>query len=81
MLKDERAVEPLIATLSDSVVEARWHALRALAELGERRALPELKRVAASDGGDFSPTPTMRIVMKDEAQKAIEEIEKGRKQR
>jgi HEAT repeat protein len=34
MMKDERAVEPLIATLGDSEVRVRWTALKALAELG-----------------------------------------------
>jgi hypothetical protein len=37
--------------------------------------------MAASDGGRFSITPTLHIVMRDEARKAIEQIETGRKQR
>ena len=80
MLKDGRAVEPLITTLSDSDVEVRWTALKALVKLGERRAVPELERMAASDEGGFSITPELHIVMRDEARKAIEQIEAGRKQ-
>jgi HEAT repeat protein len=80
MLKDERAVEPLVNTLGDSDVEVRWTALKALVKLGERRAVPALERMAVSDEGRFSITPELHIVMKEEARKAIEQIETGRKQ-
>jgi HEAT repeat protein len=74
-LKDERAVEPLIETLVDENVEVRWHAVQALAKLGNRRAIPELQRIADNDEGEFTVTPTLHIVIKDDAKKAIEKIE------
>lgn len=79
MLGDRRAVEPLVTILSDRDVQVRWHAMRALAELGARSALPELRRLAISDDGAFSITPTLRISIKEEARKVIEQIESGAK--
>ena len=79
MLGDRKAVEPLVTILSDSDVQVRWHAIRALAELGARSALPQLRRLAISDDGEFSITPTLRISMKEEARKAIEQIESAAK--
>lgn len=75
MLKDSRAIEPLISTLRDSDAEVRWSALKALESLGARGAIPELRRMAESDDGEFSITPTLRIVLKEAASKAVESIE------
>ena len=66
--------------LKDLDVQIRWHAVKALADLGALRAVPELRRVAAEDEGGFSITPTSRVVMRDEALRAIQQIESGRKQ-
>jgi len=78
-IKDERAVEPLIATLDDDEEEVRWNALKALEALGDRRAIPALQRVADGDEGEFDITPSLHIVLKDDARKAIEKIESSAK--
>ena len=75
MLKDGRATEPLINTLRDSNAQVRWHALKALEKLGARSAVPELRRMAESDEGEFSIMPTLHIVLKDAAREAVENIE------
>lgn len=46
---DRRAVEPIIATLSDQNESVRWWAARALGQLRDPRALPELERIASQD--------------------------------
>lgn len=48
-LRDRQAVEPLLVTLEEESVEIRFWAVFALGELGDRRALPRLERLAASD--------------------------------
>ncbi|HWS88651.1 MAG TPA: HEAT repeat domain-containing protein [Pyrinomonadaceae bacterium] len=79
-LKDGRAVEPLITTLSDSNEQVRWHGVKALEEIGDRRAIPELRRIAESDEGQFSiPGGRVHFVLKEDARKAIEKIEASTK--
>lgn len=50
-LKKRRSFNVLIAALNDPEPEVRWWAAFALGELGDKRALPELKRVASVDKG------------------------------
>ncbi len=48
-INDSRAITPLIAALTDVSVEVRFWAAFALGKLGNRQALPELERLAATD--------------------------------
>lgn len=50
-LKKRRSFTVLLAALKDPKAEVRWWAAFALGELGDKRALPELKRVASVDKG------------------------------
>jgi HEAT repeat protein len=75
MIGASAATEDLVLTLEDVDVRVRWSALRALAKIGDANAIPALHRLAAHDSGEFEITPTLRIVMKYEAQKAIQQIE------
>ncbi len=75
MLNSSEAVGPLIDTLSDDDVQVRWHALKALASIGDRRAIPRLRELSIRDEGEFSITQILKIKMKEEARKAVEEIE------
>lgn len=75
MIGDPSAVPDLLSTLNDDNVQVRWSALRALAKIGDAGAIPALRRLAIHDNGQFEITPTLRIVMKHEAEKAIQEIE------
>ena len=47
--RDRRAVGPLIAPLKDASTEVRFWSAFALGQLGDRRALKELTRLAATD--------------------------------
>lgn len=51
---DGRATGPLIDTLHHSNSNVRWSAVRALAAIGDARALLELRRVAREDRGKTS---------------------------
>lgn len=48
-LNDPRAVDPLIKALQDESTEVRFWSAYALGEIGDERAVPELKRLAATD--------------------------------
>jgi HEAT repeat protein len=48
-LKDKRAAGPLIVALKDPSTEVRFWSAFALGQLGDRRALPQLKRLATTD--------------------------------
>ncbi len=48
-LRDRRAVRPLIAGLKDASTGVRFWSAFALGQLGDTRALPELKRLEAAD--------------------------------
>jgi HEAT repeat protein len=48
-LKDRRAVRALLAALKDESTEVRFWSAYALGELRDKRALPELRRLAATD--------------------------------
>lgn len=50
-LKKRRSFTVLMLALKDPEPEVRWWAAFALGELGDKRALPELKRVASVDKG------------------------------
>jgi HEAT repeat protein len=71
--RSERTVESLMACLSDPQVEVRYWAAFALGELGARKALPALMRLARTDQ---SSLPDGRSVS-NEAAEAIDKIEKA----
>lgn len=75
MLRSVKAIGPLIYTLGDDDVQVRWHAVRALVSLGGRQAIGRLRQMSLSDDGEFSITPTLKISMREEAKKAIKELE------
>jgi HEAT repeat protein len=70
-IKDESAVPPLIDALRDSIAEVRFWSAFALGEIGDNRALTELKIIADTDK---SVLPRLGRVSK-EASLAIERIE------
>lgn len=76
------AVEPLIAALRHPDAIVRWSAARILGSVGDRRALPELERLAQEDNtpvvtkghtGEFKSTRPLNTVAKA-AQQAAEKI-------
>ena len=77
MIGDRSTTDDLIRALNDVEVRVRWHALRALAKIGAANAVPALRHLAVHDTGEFEITPTVRIVMKQEAQTAIDQIQTG----
>ena len=60
-LKKRRSFNVLLAALQDQEPEVRWWAAFALGELGDKRALPELKRVASSDKGRPPNRTSVRV--------------------
>ena len=50
-LKKRRSFHVLLSALDDPEPEVRWWAAFALGELGDKRALPELKRIGSTDNG------------------------------
>jgi HEAT repeat protein len=74
MIGAPRAIMPLIRTLGDSDVEVRWHAVQALAEIGDESAIGPLERLVAAETGMVSITPTLHVSLRDDAQKAISQI-------
>jgi HEAT repeat protein len=74
MIGSDRAVEPLLTTLSETDPQIRWHAMQALAEIGDHRALAPLADLACTETGEFSITPGLRVSLKDEIQKAVDHI-------
>lgn len=73
-IRDNRAVTPLIAALRDTSVEVRFWAVFALGQLGDRQALPELERLAATDEAILSGWGALN----KEAADAIESIQAQR---
>lgn len=69
-LRDNDAVAPLISVLTDASEEVRYWASFALGELGAVEALPELKRLAATDDATLPGSGTL----KEEAAAAIQAI-------
>jgi HEAT repeat protein len=53
------AVEALVAALRDRDPNVRWHAARILGHIGDRRALPELERLAREDHAAITHSPMM----------------------
>jgi len=74
MIGNLKAIMPLIQTLSDSDVKVRWSAVQALAEIGDESAAGPLEGLVAADTGMFSITPTLHVSLRDDAQKAINQI-------
>ena len=75
IIHNERAIGPLIQTLKDPNIVLRWNTIKALEEIGDCRATPELEKVASSDTGEFSiSTKGPMIKIRDEALKAIDSI-------
>ncbi|MDY6786235.1 MAG: HEAT repeat domain-containing protein [Cyanobacteriota bacterium] len=71
---DERAVEPLIASLGDSSVEVRFWSAFALGKLGDIRALPVLKKLSVTDCEILQGWGTVS----EEARESIKAIENFR---
>jgi HEAT repeat protein len=69
-LGDVTAVGALIRALSDPSAEVRYWAAFALGQIGDRRALPRLRKLAASDTGRIPQFGSVR----DEAAAAIDHI-------
>lgn len=74
MIGNPRAINPLIQTLGDSDVGMRWHAVKALAKIGDESAVGPLERLRAVETGRFSITPTLNVSVRDDAQEAINQI-------
>jgi HEAT repeat protein len=55
MLKDARAVEPLLGAVRDPQAEPSAEAIRALATLGDSRAIETLMDVVRNPNGFFLP--------------------------
>ncbi len=68
-LEDRNATPALAHTLDDFDADVQWTAVTALAKMGDRRALPKLRKV--KDGKDF-----LERSVKEAAQNAIKEIKK-----
>ena len=64
---DKKAINAIVAKLKHRLLVVRRGAARVLAELGDKRALPVLREIAAKD-----PTPKFRAW----ALKAIKKLEK-----
>jgi hypothetical protein len=73
---DPRSIGPLIQMLNESHVLLRWHAVQALAKMGDARAVGALERLAANETERLLITPTLEIDVKNAAQTAIHEIKK-----
>jgi len=74
MIASPKAIEPLIEMLNDQDAEVRWHAVKALGEIGDEKAIAPLERLAATDTGRFSITPTVYVSVRDDAKKAVNQI-------
>ena len=74
MIGNPNAIEPLIEMLDDPEAEVRWHAVKALEEIGDQRAIAPLERLAATDMGRFSITPMVHVSVGDDARKAVNQI-------
>ena len=74
MIDNPRAIDPLIQTLNESNVQLRWHAVQALAKVGNARAVAPLERLVANETESFSITPTLEVNVKNAAQTAVHEI-------
>jgi HEAT repeat protein len=62
-LKDTRATLVLISTVNDSIAETSAEAIRALAMLGDRRAIPVLLDVVRDRNGFFVPSVRRAAVL------------------
>jgi HEAT repeat protein len=71
-LKKRRSFAVLLSALKDPQAEVRWWAAFALGELGDKRALPELKRVALVDKGKARNGFSVRV----EARRAYDRLSK-----
>ena len=69
-LGDPRALEPLIGLLRDRDNETRWHTASALGKLGDKKALPALRKLKRLKGVAWEGK------LSEIAQKAIEQIER-----
>jgi HEAT repeat protein len=74
MIGHPKAVEPLIEMLNDADAEVRWHAAKALADVGDERAIAPLERLAATDAGGFSIIETLYVTVSDAAREALRQI-------
>ena len=74
MIGSLKAIEPLIEILNDSNAEVRWNAVKALAEIGDERAIAPLEQLAAIDAGSFSITPMLHVNVRDDARQALKQI-------
>jgi HEAT repeat protein len=74
MIGSPKAIRPLIQALSDSDVNVRWHAVDALAKIGDESAIEPLQRLVATETGTVTITPTLHFSVRDDAQKAISQI-------
>jgi HEAT repeat protein len=73
-MADSRAIHTLILSLKDNSAEVRFWSTFALGEIGNSVAIPELKKLAATDKACL---PDLGLVSK-EAENAIERIQKRR---
>ena len=71
-----KAVNALIQGLKDPDTQVRWSAVQALAKIGDERAIQPLEQVA---GGSVSMAPFGMISVREDAQKAIKQIEERTK--
>lgn len=72
-ISDKRATDSLIKSLEDVSVEVRFWAAFALGEIGDPKAIPELKRLAARDSAILPHWGSVSL----EAQKAINRIRRS----
>jgi len=70
---DPTASAPLIKTLRDPNAFIRWSAVKALEDMGDSNAIPELERLVAEDTGEFLIAQSV-VTIRNAAQKAILQI-------
>lgn len=70
-------VDALITALDDRDLELRWHAVRALADMGDPRAIPSLEQLAKRDSdAPIYIASTLPVFLHKAAEKAIDQIRK-----
>lgn len=75
MIGNRVAIKPLVEMLNDPEPKVRWHAVKALEEIGDQTAIMPLEQVAATDAGSFSITPTLQVDVRAAALEAVNQIQ------
>ena len=73
-LDDAKSIETLIKKLNDKDHRIRWHAINALAEVGDRSAIEPLNQLIAVETAIYSIKPTFQGSLKKAAEIAVSQI-------